>query len=229
MDHGRAGSGPDLTAGPGDLYGRRFTEADARSKDAVWAVIAEYLQRYVVPDAPLLDLACDRGYFVRHIAAPEKWATDVRDVSGELPRDVGFVQADGLQLRTSLPPAHFGTVFMSNYLEHLPSNAAVREQLAVVLDLLRPRGRIVVLQPNIRVVGGAYWDFIDHTVPLTDRSLVEAAESAGFHTLHVVVRFLPYTTKSRLPQSPALVRAYLRFPLIWRVLGGQTLYVGERP
>ena len=45
----------------------------------------------------------------------------------------------------------------------------------------------------------------------------------------LVTRFLPYTTKSRLPQHPALVRAYLAFPPAWRLLGKQTLYVGERP
>ena len=40
-------------------------------------------------------------------------------------------------------------------------------------------------------------------------------------------RFLPYTTKSRLPQSAWLVRAYLRFPPAWRLLGGQTLLVAR--
>ena len=42
-------------------------------------------------------------------------------------------------------------------------------------------------------------------------------------------RFLPYTTKSRFPQHPLLVRAYLAFPPAWLVLGRQTLYVGRRP
>ncbi len=29
---------------------------------------------------------------------------------------------------------------------------------------------MLVLQPNIRYVGGAYWDFLDHHLPLTDRT-----------------------------------------------------------
>ena len=48
-------------------------------------------------------------------------------------------------------------------------------------------------------------------------------------TIEVRTRFLPYSTKSRLPKHPALVRAYLAFPTAWRLLGKQTLYVGERP
>lgn len=95
--------------------------------------------------------------------------------------------------------------------------------------MLQPSGRLVVLQPNIRLIGPAYWDFIDHKVTLTERSLVEAAETAGLQTERVVVRFLPYTTKSRLPQHPVLVRSYLHLRLAWRLLGGQTLYIGRRP
>lgn len=228
MDQGRAPIEEHSAHALENVYAHRFSARDARAKEAVWAVIAGYLQRYVKQDEPVLDLACDRGHFIRHISAVEKWATDLRDVSADLPADVRFVQADGLSLAGVLPEARFGTVFMSNYLEHLPSSAAVVEQFAVVRGLLRPGGRVVVLQPNIRLVGGAYWDFIDHRVALTDRSLVEAAESAGLHTKQVIARFLPYTTKGRLPLHPALVRAYLRFRPAWRLFGGQTLYVGER-
>ena len=93
---------------------------------------------------------------------------------------------------------------------------------------LRPGGRVIVLQPNIRLVGPRYWDFIDHKVALTERSLLEAAELAGLRTVELITRFLPYSTKGRLPASPRLVRAYLAFRPAWRLLGRQTLFVGER-
>lgn len=63
---------------------------------------------------------------------------------------------------------------------------------------------------------------------LTDKSLAEAATLAGFETQEVIRRFLPYSVKGRLPAHPALVRAYLSFRPGWRLLGKQTLYVGER-
>jgi hypothetical protein len=86
---------------------------------------------------------------------------------------------------------------------------------------------VLVLQPNYRLVGAAYWDFIDHRVALTVRSLEEAARLGGFEMVCVIKRFLPCTTKSWLPRNAALVRAYLAFPPAWLVLGRQTLYVGR--
>src|SRR5688500_18706176 len=101
------------------IYARRFDEADAAAKDAIWREITRYLQRFVPPESVVLDVACDRGDFIRNIAAREKWATDVRDVAGHLPADVRFVEADGLALHQQLPRGHFDVAFMSNYLEHL--------------------------------------------------------------------------------------------------------------
>ena len=162
-----------------DLYDVRFDEHEVSAKDAVWREIVRFLQRYVDADAPLLDIACDRGHFVRFVEARERWATDIRDVSASLPPEVRFVQSSGLDLANVVPNGHFGTIFMSNYLEHLESGDAVIEQLRVAAQLLRPGGRVIVLQPNIRLVGPHYWDFIDHRVALTERSLLEAAELAG--------------------------------------------------
>jgi SAM-dependent methyltransferase len=212
-----------------DVYRARFDERSQRGKMAVWNELVQYLSRWIRADRPVLDVACDAGYFIRHVDAAERWATDLRDVGPRLPAEVRFCQADGLHLLDVLPADYFGTIFMSNYLEHLPDSPSVIQQLQVVAKLLEPGGRVVVLQPNVRFVGGSYWDFIDHRVPLTERSLVEAGELAGLRTVHLVPRFLPYTTKGRLPQDPRLVRAYLRFPPAWRLLGKQTLYVAERP
>lgn len=213
---------------PDDVYARRFAKDDERAKDALWREVGAWLQRFIPKDAVVLDVACDRGYFIRHIAARERWATDLRDMRSAVGEGVRFVQHDGLRLGGVLPASSFDVVFTSNYLEHLPSTDAVIEQLTVIRELLRPGGRAIVLQPNVALVGGAYWDFIDHRVALTDRSLVEAAELAGLRTERVIRRFLPYSTKGRLPQHPALVRAYLALPLAWRLLGKQTLYIGVR-
>ena len=214
--------------GPDAVYAHRFSDDEAAAKDRLWREVVRYLQHWFPPDGSVLDIACDRGDFIRHVRARDRWASDIRDVSAGLPPDVRFVQADGRALLDVLPPAAFDGIFMSNYLEHLPSSDAVIEQLRVCARLLTVGGRVVILQPNIRLTGAAYWDFIDHRTPLTERSLTEAAEIAGFRTVAVVTRFLPYTTKSRLPSHPLLVRGYLALPLAWRLLGRQTLYVGER-
>ena len=210
-----------------ELYDSRFDEREVSAKDAVWREIVGYLQRWVDPDAPVLDIGCDRGHFIRWTQASEHWATDIRDMRDALPERVRFVQSSGLALADVVPNGYFGTVFMSNYLEHLESSEAVIDQLGVARQLLRPGGRAIILQPNIRLVGPRYWDFIDHKVALTERSLLEAAELAQLHTVELVTRFLPYSTKGRLPTDARLVRAYLSFRPAWWLLGRQTLFVGE--
>jgi ubiquinone/menaquinone biosynthesis C-methylase UbiE len=212
-----------------DIYAERFDDADAARKEELWREIARFLQRYIPATGAVLDLACDRGTFIRNIAAREKWATDVRDVRRHLPPEVHFVQCDGLRLDQEVPGDHFDAVFMSNYLEHLASSESVIDQLQVVRRVLKRGGRAVVLQPNIRLVGGRYWDFIDHKVALTEKSLAEAAALAGLETQVVLTRFLPYTTKSRIPQNAALVRLYLRLRPAWWLMGKQTLYIAVKP
>jgi hypothetical protein len=211
-----------------ELYEGRFSDREVRAKFEIWREIVAYLSRWIDPNEAVLDIACDRGYFLRWVQARQRWASDVRDMRASLPNDVRFLHAPALDLEAEVGGQRFGTIFMSNYLEHLFSRDAVVEQLRVAQRLLLPGGHVIVLQPNIRLVGPRYWDFIDHHVPLTDRSLVEAAELAGLRTVKVIPAFLPYSTKGRLPSSPTLLRAYLRFPLAWPMLGKQTLYVGTR-
>ncbi len=212
-----------------EVYEQRFDEEDQARKEQIWRELGRFFQRYIGPGARVLDIACDLGYFIRNVRAAERWATDIRDVGATLPADVHFIRASGLELDGVLPNAAFDLAFFSNYLEHLASTEAVLEQLRVTFKLLKPGGKVLILQPNIRLIGGAYWDFIDHQTALTEKSLAEAATMAGFHTKEVITRFLPYTTKSRFPQHPLLVRAYLNFPPAWAVFGKQTLYLGEKP
>ncbi|TMB75405.1 MAG: class I SAM-dependent methyltransferase [Chloroflexi bacterium] len=207
------------------LYRERFDERAERRKDANWREICAYLQRYVPINGSVLDVGCDRGYFIRHIQARERWATDMRDMRAALPSEITFVQAQGERLELGRT---FDRIFMSNLLEHLPGSDAVIALLARCSELLAANGQVIVLQPNIRLIGASYWDFIDHRVALTERSLAEAAQQAGLRTLKIITRFLPYTTKSRMPTHPLLVRAYLAFPPAWRLLGKQTLYIAGR-
>ena len=227
-----------MTPGPGldsdrainvkDVYRHRFDDSDEARKERTWAEVGRYLQRFISPGARVLDIACDRGQFIRHVNAKEKWATDLREVGSWLPSDVRFVQADSLALAQTLPNDYFDLAFISNFLEHLPSAEAVVRQLQETHKVLKPGGRVLILQPNVRLVGGPYWDFIDHQTPLTEKSLAEAGELAGFTTRMVITRFLPYTTKSRLPQSAGLVRLYLAFRPAWWLMGKQSLYLGEK-
>jgi hypothetical protein len=112
--------------------------------------------------------------------------------------------------------------------EHLQDSAELLDTLRGLHRVLRPDGRLLVLQPNIRLTKAAYWDFIDHSLPLTERSLAEALSLTGFVVETMTVRFLPYTTESRFPISPPLIRLYLRLPPAQWLLGKQTFVVARR-
>ena len=57
------------------VYQTRFDERAREAKMEMWAEITRFLQKYVLDDEPLLDIACDAGYFVRNVRASERWAS----------------------------------------------------------------------------------------------------------------------------------------------------------
>lgn len=86
----------------------------------------------------------------------------------------------------------------------------------------------MILQPNIKYVGEEYWDFFDHYTPITDKSMCEALLAVeGFNITEVIDRFLHYTTKSKIPQFPWLVRLYCHVPFAWKIMGKQMFIVAE--
>jgi SAM-dependent methyltransferase len=213
------------------VYTARFGESERRAKDAIWQVLCRhFFQRYVGRDEVVLDLGPGFGEFLRHIECRQRIAVDIEKLSGrQFPVGTQEVLVSSERLSSQVPAASVDVVFCSNFFEHLPDKRTFVATLREIQTVLRPGGRLLVLQPNIRFTGGAYWDFVDHHLPLTDRTLVEASESVGFEVVEVIPRFLPYTTRSRLPQSPWLVRVYLAVRPAWRLLGQQTWLVARKP
>lgn len=211
---------PDVQA----IYDRRFGAEDRREKDAVWKVIVEdYLQDWVRPSDAVLDVGCGFGEFLNHVRCARKVGIDLNPESGAaLDSAVEFHVAEASKL-PMIADQSMNVVFTSNFMEHLPGKRAVEEMIAEVRRVLVRGGSFVALGPNVRFIPGSYWDFWDHYVPISDRSLTELLETSGFRVTDSHPRFLPYTTRSSLPKSPWLVRVYLKVPLAWRVLGAQFL------
>ena len=212
------------------FYAVRFPEEDRAAKDAIWQVLcSNFFQRYVRPDDVVLDIGAGLGEFLRHIRCGTRIAVDVERLSGRvLPPGTRELITPSHQLSAHIAPDSVDVVFCSNFFEHLPDTATFLATLQEIRTVLRPGGRLMALQPNIRLVGGAYWDFVDHHLPITDRSLVEACQSLGFDIVEVIPRFLPYTTRSAIPQSPWLVRLYLAVRPVWWLLGKQTFLVAKK-
>lgn len=218
------------TEGLTELYDHRFSQKERARKDRIWQVLCKhYFQRYIRPTDTVLDIACGQGEFIRHIRCARKIAADLNpQVAGALPPEIQFVHAPAHSLGT-LPSESIDVVFISNFFEHLEDKRSMDAVLKEVLRLLKQGGRLVNMQPNILYEPGRYWDFYDHHLPLSHRSAREGFTKNGFAVETLIPRFMPYTTKSALPQHPLLVRAYLAMPLAWRLLGGQFLIVARKP
>jgi SAM-dependent methyltransferase len=208
-------------------YDRRFAAA-THYRDRVWkALTALYFQRFVPADSALLDLGSGYGQFINNIRARSKFAMDLNPSAKSLVGDdVTFFEQD-CATRWPIESGTLDVVFTSNFLEHLPSKAAVRATLQEVARCLRPGGSIICLGPNVRFVPGAYWDFWDHHVALSDRSLAEVLDLAGLRVSHSIERFLPYTMSEGRQPPVAFLELYLRCPMIWPLLGKQFMVIAR--
>lgn len=211
------------------LYEARFSERDRRFKRALWEILCrDAFQRYVRASDTVLDLGAGSCEFINSIRCARKIAVDLNPRTADFAEGAEVVRASSTDLHP-IADATVDVVFCSNFLEHLPDKEAVLQTLRECRRILREGGTAIFLQPNIRYLGGKYWDYFDHHTPLTHLSLAEGLELCGFEVERVVPRFLPYTVKQRVPRWPGLVRLYLRLPFLWRLFGRQMLLVARRP
>lgn len=191
----------------------------------IWREIA----RYVLKDAPhartVVELGAGYCDFINNVPAPARFAFDLNP-------DMARFAGPGVKLRVGdcqgLPGIADGSVdllFASNFLEHF----TVEEAAALLGDahrVLRPGGRIALIQPNHLRCPGHYWDDPTHKTAFDHRNLPELLTRTGFRMLRMVPGLLPFSMKSRLPKIPLLVRWYLRSPI--RPLAAQMYAVAER-
>ena len=206
-----------------ELYRRRFPPAELEEMRGVWRVLVRDFFGPRIPErGTVVDVGAGPCLFINEVRAARRIAVDANP---NLLHAVGpGVEAvlDGDVDLPSIPDGTADTVFMSNFLEHLASPFEVLRALRAARRILRPGGEILVLQPNFRLCAGRYFDFVDHPVIVTDRGLVEGLEAAGFEVRELRVRFLPFTSKSRLPKWPWAVALYLRLRPVQWLLAGQT-------
>ena len=212
------------------LYQIRFSDSSRYKKDLVWRVLCEdYFQQFIPDSSSVLEIASGYGEFIRHITASRKIAVDLNPYSENfLPEEIEFHLGSATNL-AMLDNDSIDVCFSSNFFEHLPSKEIMDEVLCEVLRTLKPGGQYITMQPNLRFEPGRYWDYYDHVLPLTHLSCREAFVKAGFDIIRMVDRFIPFSTDSRLPQHPLLVKMYVRMPVFWRFFGGQFVIIARKP
>jgi len=210
------------------IYAQRFSASlDYRMR--IWRVLVDsFFQQFVPREGTVLDLGCGYGEFINQIRSDRKYAMDLNpDAPRHLSADVEFIHQDCSQ-PWPLQEASLNVVFTSNFFEHLPDKSALGRTLDHAHKALREGGRLVAMGPNIKLLPGAYWDFWDHHLPLSEQSLSEALVNRGFRIERKEPAFLPYTMAGKKEVPLALVKIYLAVPLAWRLLGKQFLVVATK-
>jgi SAM-dependent methyltransferase len=212
------------------IYNERFGERDRLEKNRIWQILCrKFFQKYVRPTDTVLDLAAGFCEFINNIECGTRIAVDLNpEIKSYARSDVQVVIAPSTDL-SAVPADSVDVVFVSNFFEHLPNKDIFMLTLQQIRSVLRSGGKLLILQPNIAAVGGRYWDFVDHHLPLTERTLVEALNLVDMEVSEVRARFLPYTTKGNTPRASWMIALYLMFPPAQWIMGRQAWVVGVKP
>jgi len=210
-------------------YERRFA-AQAGYRERVWRVLVDAVfQAYVPETGTVLELGCGWGEFINHVRASHRIGMDLNPESrARLSAGIEFLHQD-CSAEWPVATESLDAIFTSNFFEHLPDKASLARTLQQALRCLKPGGRLICLGPNIRYLRGAYWDFWDHYIPLTDSSLVEVLELTGFTIERALPRFLPYTMSRQRNPPLWTLQLYLMLPFVWPLFGKQFLVVARKP
>lgn len=212
-----------------ELYKVRFSEAERRVKQQIWSVLCEnYFQTYVDRNDTILDIACGFGEFLTYIGAKRKIGIDINEgVKEILPDSIEFHKGSALDLKM-IADETIDVVFVSNFFEHLLTKDHMLKVLLEVKRVLRSGGTFMMLQPNYKYCSKDYWDFFDHHLAISHLTMQEALEMTGFNIKIIKAKFLPFSTKSKLPKHPIFIKVYLAFPFVWRILGKQFFMLARK-
>jgi SAM-dependent methyltransferase len=210
------------------LYGKRFA-GKSEYRDQVWRVLVdEYFTRWLPARATVLDLGCGHCEFINNVRSDKRFGMDLNPDTIQQAAPGVQILAQSCSEPWAISDDSLDVVFTSNFFEHLYTKRDLRDTLMQAWRCLRPGGRIIALGPNIRYLPGAYWDFYDHYLPLTELSLGEGMTETGFTLEMQIPRFLPYTMSGG-PQPPVwMLSVYLRLTVAWPLFGKQFLVVARK-
>lgn len=208
-----------------EIYRQRFKDRATRLE--LWNTLIKYFfQKYIGPEDVVLDVPCGYGEFINGITCRKKYALDINPDSAQyVDKDVDFLEASSSAI--PLGDESVDKIFVSNFFEHL-----TRDEIVATIEefkrVLRPGGKVLVLQPNIRFAYHNYWMFFDHITPIDDRALEEVFGLRGLSLHSRILKFLPFTAQSSLPATSFLVMLYLKLPPAWLLFGRQTFMVFQK-
>lgn len=212
-----------------ECYLNRFSETERNRKDEIWQLLCRYaFQKFISLDDTVMDIGAGNCEFINHIRCRKKIVIDINpDTKKYARKDVEVFNLKPRILKKMFSKK-IDKVFVSNFFEHLNSKEELFDYIDVIYSVLKSGGVVIVMTPNIKLVNGKYWDFIDHKLPLTVSSLVEALEISSFQIMEEIEKFLPFTTKNSIPVFSWMIYLYLKIPSWLRIGAGQSLIVAKK-
>lgn len=197
------------------------------ARAGVWRVIAEHLSPWIAAQAHVLEVGAGYCDWINHVRASRRVAVDIwPDLPRHAAAGVETMVMDASRDLPALGTGAFDVVLASNVLEHFAPDVAA----SVVSDMrrvLRPGGRLLLIQPNFRYAFRRYFDDYTHRAVFSDVSLPALLRAQGLQVEAVEPRFMPYSMQgARVTPRPWMVRAYLRSP--WKPGAGQMLVVARK-
>jgi SAM-dependent methyltransferase len=210
------------------LYAARFSGLE-KYRLGIWQIlVSQFFSQWIRPEHSVLDLGCGYGEFSNTVPAAHKFAMDLNPAARDrLNPDIQLFQQDCSQ-PWHLEDSTLDIVFTSNFFEHLPDKQLLRATLAEAFRCLKPGGRLIALGPNIKYLPRDYWDFADHNIALSERSLAEIMNVCGYRMEKIIPRFLPYTMSQGSHPPLWTLKLYLNVPLFWKIFGRQFLVIGRK-
>ena len=209
------------------VYEFRFAGLSQVKKDATWALVTRWIESKLGNPKSVLDPAAGRGEFIISSQATDRWACDLSDQRTSWP--TGVTTRFGDIYKIDLPENYFDLIFVSNFLEHLATPDDVYKYLMQLRKSLKPGGKLAIMGPNFRFSANEYYDFADHLLPLSDRTVEEHLAAVDMKCVRIIPRFLPLSFRSQRFSNPWLVKLYLAVPIFWRLFGRQFFIVATRP
>lgn len=213
------------------LYEKRFTTYERIRKQQLWKILcADFLQQFVEKNDLVVDIGAGHCEFINNICCGQKVAIDSNESIRQFAdKDVRLIVTSVKEIRHLFEDNSLDVIFMSNFLEHLDSKEDVFRILNESYAVLKKGGRLLIMQPDIGLVGQEYWDFFDHKVPITCASLLEVLNVLNFKIIFLRHPFLPYSTKVKhLPLYPPLLRLYLKLRPLQILFGKQFFVCAEK-
>ena len=210
------------------IYEKRFSGYE-KYRNKVWKIlVSEFFNKWIKKNDHILDLGCGYGEFINQVDCKFKNAMDLNPkVKDFLEENIVFHEQD-CSKQWCIEPESLDLVFTSNFFEHLPDKNSLNITIKEIKKVLKPGGLIIAMGPNISVLDGNYWDFWDHHIALSDKSLLELFKIHNFKIVSCFNKFLPYNMIRVRKRPLFLVSLYLKIPFLWNIFGKQFLLIAQK-